>query len=200
MKIIITEEQKNKLFIPRKLFDDDSRYSDWNNKQPMMGNKRINQYDMEGRKQGYWIEYFDYGKLQSKGSYKNGLRDGDWFFYYRGKFWDKDRYKNGEVVKDSSITESKKLFIPRKLDGEDSRWSDWNKTQPIKDGVRINQYDNEGIKQGYWERPYDNYLPEKKLTIKGVFNNGVRDGWWSITYPNGKVYLKSFFKDGKAIY
>ena len=48
------------------------------------------------------------------------------------------------------ITEEqkKKLFIPRKLFGEDSRWVDWNKVQSIKDGIRINQYDiNTGKKR-----------------------------------------------------
>lgn len=39
MKIIITEEQKKKLFIPRKLNKDDSRYSDYNNKQTIKQNK-----------------------------------------------------------------------------------------------------------------------------------------------------------------
>ena len=42
MRIIITEEQKKKLFIPRKLSDDDSIYSEWNNKQPMVDGDIIN--------------------------------------------------------------------------------------------------------------------------------------------------------------
>jgi len=51
------------------------------------------------------------------------------------------------------ITEEqkKKLFIPRRLSGEDSRWVQWNKYQPIVDGVQINQYTHDGKKEGYWE-------------------------------------------------
>ena len=36
MRIVITEEQNRKLFIPRKLSDNVSRYSDWNNSQKIV--------------------------------------------------------------------------------------------------------------------------------------------------------------------
>jgi hypothetical protein len=52
-----------KLFIPRKLSDDDSRYSDWNGVQPLIDGVRINQYDMEGRKQGIWYGYHENGNI-----------------------------------------------------------------------------------------------------------------------------------------
>jgi antitoxin component YwqK of YwqJK toxin-antitoxin module len=118
---------KNKLFIPRKLSDDDSRYSDWNNKQPMVDGKRINQYDLEGMKQGEWWYYNeDDGSLSYKGSYVNGKREGYWEFYHEngtgmvvykgsyvngikegvwewyhpdGEFWHKELYKNGRTIK-----------------------------------------------------------------------------------------------------
>lgn len=61
---------EKKLFIPRKLSDNDSRYSDWNNSQPIKDGKRINQYDSEGRKQGYW-EYYWNGQLLHSRKYKN---------------------------------------------------------------------------------------------------------------------------------
>jgi hypothetical protein len=156
MKIIITEEQKKKLFIPRKLSDDDSRYSEWNNKQPIKDGVRINQYDGEGRKQGIW-EYYEDGKLYSKGNYINGLREGIWETYYdndqlkrKGTYkngsyngiWEyygeydnlisKELYDNGKYIKKLPLTESKKLFIPRKLSGEDNRYSNWNNKQPRK--------------------------------------------------------------------
>jgi antitoxin component YwqK of YwqJK toxin-antitoxin module len=74
---------KNKLFIPRKLSDDDSRYSDWNNSQPVVNGVRINQYDLDGRKQGYWESYYLSGQLQSKGNYVNGEADGYWEYHWR---------------------------------------------------------------------------------------------------------------------
>ena len=192
MRIIITEEQKKKLFIPRKLSDDDSRYSEWNKNQPIKDGIRINQYDSEGREQGYWEHYHDNGKLYSKGKYKNGLMNGYWEYYDNGDLWITGDYKNnkedgvwddyenntlknkflydkGNLVKKIRITEEqkKKLFIPRKIEGTGSRWSEWNKEQPIINGVRINQYDDDGRKQGYWEEYWNN----GKLKFKGSYIN-----------------------------
>jgi GH24 family phage-related lysozyme (muramidase)/antitoxin component YwqK of YwqJK toxin-antitoxin module len=87
--------QKNKLFIPRKLSDEDSRYSEWNNKQPMVDGIKINQYDIDGRKQGIWYEYHDNGELFLKGNYINGEKEGHWEFYYdNGKLHSKGPYKD----------------------------------------------------------------------------------------------------------
>jgi antitoxin component YwqK of YwqJK toxin-antitoxin module len=100
------------------------------------------------------------------------------------------------------ITEEqkKKLFIPRKLSGNDSRYTEWNNKQPMVDGVQINQYDSDGNKQGFWDQPYNFTINEKKLTSKGNYTNGKKDGIWIISYPNGNIYLTSKFKDGKRQY
>jgi hypothetical protein len=48
----------------------------------------------------------------------------------------KELYDDGKFVKDISLNESeqpkKKLFIPRKLSGEDNRYTEWNNKQPRK--------------------------------------------------------------------
>ena len=196
MKIIITEEQKKKLFIPRKLTQDDSRYSEWNKEQPIIDGVQINQYDPEGRKQGYWMTYYE-DKLYSKGNYINGLRDGYWGFYNGlGVIYQKAFYKNGKLInKNLPLTESddkKKLFIPRKLSSNDSRYSDWNNSQPIKDGVRINQYNIDGRKQGYWEE----YYSDGNIEYKGNYKNGKEDGYWEYYWENGKIYSKGSYIDG----
>jgi antitoxin component YwqK of YwqJK toxin-antitoxin module len=220
MKIIITEEQKKKLFIPRKLSDDDSRYSEWNNSQPIKDGKRINQYDSEGRKQGYWEEYWDNGaldrkgnyingekegyweiyyidgELYSKGNYKNSLYNGEWFYYdYHGRLEYKTLYKNGKRVTNLRIDESKKLFIPRKLSGEGSRWEQWNNMQPIVDGVRINQYNNDGKEDGLWEY----YHLNGNLNLKGNYINGKEDGIWYEYFIDGKIAMTILYKNGKFI-
>ena len=254
----ITESKK--LFIPRKLSQDDSRYSEWNNNQPVIDGIKINQYDPEGRKQGMWMTYFRDGRLNSKGTYKDNEKDGLWEeywgssgklmvkgYYINGKedglwedYWtngnleNKGQYINGKMegmwesywsngnphskgkyindnkhgiwefyfddgslekkilynndrIKNLSINESKKLFIPRKLSGEGSRWEQWNKEQPIKDGVQINQYDSEGNKQGYWEFYNDN---DGSVRSKGLYKNGLRYGEWEEYWTNGNLRLK----------
>ena len=82
----------------------------------------------------------------------------------------------------------KKLFIPRRLSGENSRYLEWNKDQPIVDGERINQYTHDGIKIGYWEE-----LVSLKYE-KGNYNEkGEKIGKWTfsetcIQIKNTKIF------------
>ena len=218
----MSDINKKKLFIPRKLSGENSRWSDWNNSQPIKDGVRINQYDMEGKKQGYWEENWENtDKLNSKGNYIDDVKEGLWVFYHSdGSIWYEEEFKNGDqskmiiyyyegneleskqlyvkgkYVKDIPLTESKKIFIPRKLSGENSRWEQWNKEQPIKDGVRINQYDSEGRRQGYWEYYYSN----GNLSSKGNYINGKNDGVWEFYWNNGNLPLsKELYSDGKLI-
>ena len=220
MKIIITEEQKKKLFIPRKLSGEDSRYAKWNKEQPIVNGIQINQYDLDGRKQGYWETYNDNGEVNTKGNYKDDKKDGYWEYYWsNGNVYSKGNYKNGgydgewfyyhpdgrleykelyeydKLVKDIPLTESKKLFIPRKLSGEDSRYAKWNKEQPIVDGERINQYNvDTGKKEGLWVRYYDN----GQLESKGKYKNGLRDGVWEYYYWNGTLE-RELYNNGEIV-
>ena len=146
MKIIITEEQKKKLFIPRKITGEDSRYIKWNKEQTIKNGKPINQYTEDGVKIGYWEEYYSDGELDNRGSYLNGNLDGIWeFFHENGKLWSKgmykndkeegiwkyykedgelykkELYKNGKSIESQPLNESEqpkkgKLFVPRKID------------------------------------------------------------------------------------
>jgi antitoxin component YwqK of YwqJK toxin-antitoxin module len=97
MKIIITEEQKKKLFIPRRLSGENSRFIQWNKEQPIVDGVQINQYTHDGKNTGIWEEYRDNGNLYSKGSYKNGEMDGIWEEYWsNGQLESKGLYKNGK--------------------------------------------------------------------------------------------------------
>jgi hypothetical protein len=80
---------------------------------------QINQYDMGGKKQGYWEKYdedniekgnyvdgkeegiweyfYPNGQLSMKGSYKNGEYNGKWVFFHEdGSLDQKGSFKNGE--------------------------------------------------------------------------------------------------------
>ena len=269
MKIIITEDQKKKLFIPRRISGEGSRWEIWNNEQPIKDGVRINQYTHDGIKigywegyysngqlmykgsykdgkeegyweyyndngqlyskgsfkngerygnwekyyyngqlwykgsfknwerEGYWEEYYPDGQLDSKGSYINGLRDGIWEYYYRsGELKYKSLYNDGKLVKiinESEEPKKGKLFVPRRISGENSRWEIWNNEQPIKDGIRINQYNIDTVKkEGYWEE----YYRDGQLDSKGLYKNGLRDGIWEQYFPDGKLNYKGSYKNG----
>jgi antitoxin component YwqK of YwqJK toxin-antitoxin module len=144
MKLIITEEQNKKLFIPRKLSKNDSRYTEYNNAQPMVDGVRINQYDIDGNKTGMWESYWDNGDLESKGSYKNGKEEGYWeTYHYNGQLESKGNYMDGV---------------------RDGYWEIYfdNGNLWYKGGYR------DGLKDGIWE----SYWVDGKLHYNRIFKNG----------------------------
>ena len=60
--------------------------------------KFVGSFDENNRRTGYWEEYWDNGKLCSKGKYLNGLRYGYWGeYWYNGNVSLKGYYKNGKA-------------------------------------------------------------------------------------------------------
>ena len=63
----------------------------------MIKDKKINQYNTNGKEDGYWERYHSNGQLWYKGNYINGNRDGYWEGYYdNGKLRYKGNYINGK--------------------------------------------------------------------------------------------------------
>jgi antitoxin component YwqK of YwqJK toxin-antitoxin module len=107
------------------------------------------------------------------------------------------------------------MFKPRNLD---SRLDVWNKQQPEKDGVKINQYNETGQPNGYWDNwvddemivgkgnfvkgkkhgEWEEYLFDGELVGKGNYFNGKESGIWEF-YEDGKVTRKEFLHKGKMI-
>jgi GH24 family phage-related lysozyme (muramidase) len=85
----------------------------------------------------------------------------------------------------------KKLFIPRRLSGEDNRYTQWNKGQPIVDGKPINQYTHDGKKTGIWEEYHNG-----KLWSKGPYKDDIAEGEWEWYWTNGNLHTKGLYKDG----
>ena len=227
------------LFNPDK---DSVIYNQWNSLQPEIDGDKINQYDNEGKKQGVWLTLFDNGVPETKrtfvhgvldgecvswgsngmlkvvGSYKNNKRHGVWTHYSSFLFDDRSEVKwdNGKMIFESKVfnlTENKRLFKPRNMD----RWEKWNSEQPEIDGIKINQYDNDGKKQGKWKdidgkfHSIYNYVNDERdgefitynnkgfLITKGQYVDGIRDGLWifykkdgddkdfTCLYENGKI-------------
>ena len=54
-----------------------------------------------GKREGFWIVYYDNGQLMYKGNWKNGKREGAWVSYWNsGKLKNKGIYKNGIKISD----------------------------------------------------------------------------------------------------
>ena len=61
----------------------------------MSKEKKINQYNAEGRKEGWWEYYYDSGKFHCKGNYTNGILNGLWECYRNGILIHKINFENG---------------------------------------------------------------------------------------------------------
>lgn len=57
-----------------------------------------NKLDSEGRKNGIWKEFYEDGKLRSKGKYSEGEKNGSWIYYDAGgKVEKRERYRNKKL-------------------------------------------------------------------------------------------------------
>jgi antitoxin component YwqK of YwqJK toxin-antitoxin module len=104
-----------------------------------------------------------------------------------------DNDNSKHYLKESEESKKGKLFIPRRLSGENSRFIQWNKEQPIVDGVQINQFTHDGKKDGIWERYYFN----GQLQSRGSYENDIKEGYWESYWSNGQLWSKGTYKNGK---
>ena len=109
----------------------------------------------------------------------------------------RDRFE--EIYEESgfnkTLDEGKKLFVPRRISGEDSRWVEWNKEQPEIDGVKINQYDiNTGEREGMWFE----YLGGK-IVSKKEYKNGEEEGIYQVFYENGQIQYDGQTKNNEFV-
>lgn len=80
-------------------------------------------------------------------------------------------------------------------------WADTNKKTSCKKCLtKINQYDENDFRHGYWEEPCQYY--EKKETIfglkKGYYINGNREGLVQYFTRENILYREIFYVDGKT--
>jgi antitoxin component YwqK of YwqJK toxin-antitoxin module len=181
-KLSEEEEPKKKLFIPRRLSGENSRWDNWNKSQPIKDGVRINQYNIEtGEKEGYWEERKNVDGMHffRRVNYVNGKEDGYYELYSDDILTQTGNYVNG-VTKPNS-TETK--------DFKERKYTEWNKHQLNKWGELINQYNIEtGEKEGFW----------KTMMGEGNYVNGKREGEWvHHTSKYGRLLSRGNYKNGK---
>lgn len=83
------------------------------------------------------------------------------------------------------------MFKPRDID----RLEKWNQRQPEKDGVKINQFNDVGKKDGYWEEVsgVDDFVS------KGFYKNDKMIGVWEQFEDGVNVYNEIYDDNGEYI-
>ncbi len=171
--------------------------------------------DAQERRIGVWNNYYDNGRLRSKGNFQNDRQTGLWEFYFptekkeqTGNFqngvmegeW-KWYYPDGNILREeiyvrgrpngSSVEYSdsgKVVFKGNYLDGEpDGLWE-----LMIGDVYETGDYE-QGLKNGVWKT----YFRNGKLYHKGNFIQGNPDGKHEFYYPDGTLKEEQYYVMGR---
>ena len=147
--------------------------------------------DDEGRRQGYWKEYYSGGGLKREGKYKNGQREGPWKFYYTsGSSEQLGTYKKGEPEGEwtwyfsNGKTWRTEVFYAGLEEGIAIEYNDTG--QVVSQGNYL-----DGEKEGEWLLEYGDY---KEI---GKYRAGLRDAEWKHYHRNGQLIYKGNFVDGR---
>lgn len=141
--------------------------------------------------------YFENGKLQAKGNYKNGQRNGEWICYKQnGKLKWRAYYLNG---KENGVTE---CF------DENGSWRKITMVNGKINGLTIEFITDSTGKQvyvyGQYEKCEETGLwiwkdKDQKIVAKQFYSNGKRDKFHETYYGNGflkeRAYLRLGFID-----
>jgi antitoxin component YwqK of YwqJK toxin-antitoxin module len=177
--------------------------------------EKINRFDLEGRRQGLWIEFHKNGATAVEGNYNNGLKNGVFKNFDRdGNLLSLEKYENGLLVEDAEeikVLDIQSTFYP---DGSVRSSGGYNKNGE-KEGIhRI--YDGEGEVQGgevylngtrvaegiidrsgYYQGFWKHYYPTGELRSEGEYVNSNKEGEWKFYFRNGKLEQKGKYLESK---
>lgn len=173
----------------------------------------LNRYDSQGRRNGYWKEFYDNFELKWEQYYKHGMRDGYYKEYdEKGNLrkitkyvndveqvvehetqplqMQHEYYPNGRVRREASFRGGKREGTWREFDEEGNVISSqiYQNGRMVQSGVM----DTDGTRRGEWVELY----PDSTLRAKGIFINGKRSGEWLFYYPGEVVEQQGHYKNG----
>lgn len=149
--------------------------------------------DEDEKRQGYWEEYYEDGKLKSKGNYIDGLRVDDWeYYFFDGKIKQKGKYLKGERPTgkwvwfyDNGNILREEYYLKGKEDGMMHEYMPDGKI--ITEGEYV-----DGLKDGPWFYEMGDHIEE------GNYLDGEKNGEWIYHYTSGEINFKGSFRDGES--
>lgn len=176
-----------------------------------------NKTNSNGKKQGYWKKYDEFGLLQYEGNFNNGVPVGTFTYYYN----------NGKVKSITTFIQGTHKVHTVINDNNGNKASEGNFIDQIKDSV-WNYYNDKGTliktesykkgkKHGAWktysaqtgilldECTYDNdqlngtrrtYFTDGKISTRTDYINGEMNGVVESYFPNEKIYYRGTYLNG----
>ncbi len=148
---------------------------------------RLGQRDSLGQWQGRVVDFFNDGRVQMKGSYRDNLRSGV-FLYYS----DHNTYTSvGRCENGAPVGKWEYFHNNGKLKSEEyynqgnfvKNWWDEFGNQLIRDG------------EGQWIEYHDNGKVAEEGSVKG----GKREGRWYGLHDDGSMYFEEYYRIGRLI-
>jgi len=166
--------------------------------------EKVNRLNKAGKKNGFWVEYWDYQKTKEEGNWTNGVRNGLFKFFKRNGDLDRiEVYRGGELIEDADETivlDIRKEYYEDGIIKIIGSYKDGSKQGVFREydkkGEIINSYtydnntrtgegivDKEGKKQGNWKLFYTS----GELRSTGQYINGLKEGEWIFYFVNGQI-------------
>ncbi|MFN4915052.1 MAG: toxin-antitoxin system YwqK family antitoxin [Sphingomonadales bacterium] len=125
---------------------------------------------------GNYVRYYDDGslsQLMERGSYKNGVKHGDWEYYHEnGQLSSKGAYSNG---------------------AKEGVWEEYHGNGQLKFKY---SYISGRLRDDVWEEYHEN----GKLKMKGSYLNGKKDGVWEYYNEDGSLnFCEEYNDNGKLL-
>ncbi|RLD47712.1 MAG: hypothetical protein DRI88_05455 [Bacteroidetes bacterium] len=169
----------------------------------------------EGKKEGFWKEYYPDGTLKAVGSYQADERVGEWKFYFKsgqleeiGKYvagqpdsiW-RWFYKSGKVLRVENFYNGLQDGIMTEYDEEGNIITQGDYLEGKKDGKWIYQIGDareegnyaEGMRNGLWKT----YHTDGTVIFEGKFIDDLPNGEHSWYWPNGKLKKQGKYVMGR---
>lgn len=148
-------------------------------------------------------------QLTRKGAARNGVKSGDWLFYYDDEFSKQIKEKTTHLLSDSCYFYFKATGARRK---EKPSWESSGSEMESENRFYNKHYYNEGYEpDGYNDLPgktgyYVNYLKNGNKNMEGRIEDNVRVGVWKFYDEGGALvkevnyeYSKFYFTDAKGL-
>ena len=173
----------------------------------------INRFDAQGRKHGYWKDFYANFELKSEQYYKHGLREGFFKEYDENgnlksirKYvndveeviesqmkplqMQHEYYPSGRIKREASFRNGRREGTWREFDENGNVIS----SQIYQNGrlVQSGVMDTDGTRRGEWVELY----PDSTLRAQGLYINGKRSGEWRFYYPGEVLEQVGNYKDG----
>jgi len=142
----------------------------------------INQVDASGRKQGVWKKY-DGTLLISKGTYKDGLPEGEFTYYY----------ENNIVKAVSVFSEKAQKVFTISYYHSGGKMSEGNYINKQKDGEWKYYFENkvlmsvEHYVKGSKEGDLTSYYLKGSVNLEAHYLNNKKTGIWNSYFPDGPL-------------